>query len=275
MKLAFAGKGGVGKTSLTAWLGDYLARRGENVWLVDADTALSLGRASGLESGDLPVPLSERRDIIEERIRGRGATMLNLSPEVDDLPAAISVPLPLGGPIAPGASPGKKRLLLMGALNAAGGGCACEANALLKAMLAHLVLERGEWVLVDLEAGVEHLGRGTAMHVDGLVVVSEPSLRALETAAQISRMASELGVSKQILALNRATPAGAAALSALPQDIASSLPQKNILMPRLSALEKRQLSSGSVLGLGAEAQEDQEAVDAFCLDLIKHFAAAK
>lgn len=270
MKLGFAGKGGVGKTSLTAWLGDYLARRGEKVWLVDADTALSLGRASGLEPGALPVPLSARRDIIEERIRSRGDSLLNLNPEVGDLPAALSVPLPLVGPLAPGARPGEKRLLVMGALNGAGGGCACDANALLKALLAHLVLERDEWVLVDLEAGVEHLGRGTAMYVDGLAVVSEPGLRALETAAKISRMASELGVEKLVLALNRALPAHAAGLSALPSDIAAALPRKSVLMPRLDALEERQLSSGSVLGLDEEAQS---LVDSFCRDIISCFNA--
>lgn len=265
MKLAFAGKGGVGKTSLAAWLGDYLARHGENVWLVDADTALSLGRASGLDASSLPEPLAERRDIIEARIRARGETMLNLNPEVGDLPEALSVPLGLGAPAKAGTRPGQKRLLVMGALGVAGGGCACDANALLKALLAHLVLERGEWVLVDLEAGVEHLGRGTAMYVDGLVVVSEPSLRALETAAQVSRMASELGVENQILALNRADAGAAARLAALPGEILSSLPARSLVMPRLPELEERQLASGSVLGLPPEAQER---IDSFCAELI-------
>lgn len=265
MKLAFAGKGGVGKTSLTAWLGDYIARSGQNVWLVDADTALSLGRASGILPKDLPPPLISRRDLIEERIRGRSETMLNLNPEVGDLPEALALRLPVVGAPLHGKKAGEKRLLVMGALNAAGGGCACDANALLKALLAHLVLERGEWVLVDLEAGVEHLGRGTAMYVDGIAIVSEPSLRALETAAQISAMASELGVTRQILALNRA-----GGTSSLPQG--AGLPQKVISLPRLPALEERQLSSASVLGLEPEAQK---LVDAFCLELINAFAAFK
>ena len=269
MKLAFAGKGGVGKTSLTAWLGDYLARNGENVWLVDADTALSLGRASGLSPAELPAPLISRRDLIEERIRGLGETLLNLNPDVDDLPEALSVPLAVSGPLGPGRRAGEKRLLVMGALNAAGGGCACDANALLKALLAHLVLERGEWVLVDLEAGVEHLGRGTAMYVDGIVIVSEPSLRSLETAAQISAMASELGVSKQILALNRA---GANSAPVLPEGLRESLPAKSIALPRLAALEELQFSSASVLGLDPATQES---IDAFCLNLINSLNAFK
>ena len=99
MKIAVSGKGGVGKTSITAWLGDYLARRGEKVWLVDADTALSLGQASGLERAALPEPLTGRAALIEERIRpaGKGG-MMDLDPHVGDLPEALSASLPLAGP---------------------------------------------------------------------------------------------------------------------------------------------------------------------------------
>lgn len=269
MKLAFAGKGGTGKTTITSWLADYLARRGKNVWLVDADTALSLASASGLPSGETPIPLSERRDIIESRIRGRGDTMLNLTPEVGDLPEALSVRLPLGCAPLQGTVPGEKRLLVMGGISGAGGGCACEANALLKALLAHLVLERDEWVLVDLEAGVEHLGRGTAMYADGIVIVSEPSLRALETASQISGMASSIGVNRQILALNRASAQNENQLAALPDEIASSLPERHILMPKLAALEERQFLSGSVIGLEDNAQL---VIDSFCQKIIGHFS---
>lgn len=94
MKLAFAGKGGAGKTTLTAWTADYLARHGHNVWLIDADTALSLGRASGLARTDLPAPLINRHDIIMERI---SSGLINLTPDVEDLPEALSVAVPLGG----------------------------------------------------------------------------------------------------------------------------------------------------------------------------------
>lgn len=205
MKLAFAGKGGAGKTTLAAWTADYLARNGQDVWMIDADTALSLGRASGLGAGALPCPLVERRELIMERI---GTGIIRLTPEVDDLPEALCVDVPLGGLPAPGVVPGRKRLLVMGTVAGAGGGCACEANALLKALLAHLVHDRDGWVLVDLEAGVEHLGRGTVAGVDALVVVSEPSLRSLETAAQIARMAQTLGLHRQVLALNRLATGG-------------------------------------------------------------------
>lgn len=255
MKIAVAGKGGVGKTAIAAWLGDHLAREGRNVFLIDADTALSLGRASGLSPALLPRPLIGREDLVAERV---GAGLMALCPEVGDLPERLAVELPLGG--RPGAfqgpcdpdrvgsewpGPGRKRLLVMGGAASAGGGCACAANALLKALLAHVVLDRHEWVIVDLEAGVEHLGRGTVAGVDGLVVVSEPSLRGLETAASIARMARELGLSRQALVLNRAD--ADASPPSLPE--LADLPPLAASLPCLDSLVQRQLADGSVLGL--------------------------
>ena len=239
MKIAFAGKGGVGKTTLAALAADYLARQGQDVWMVDADTALSLGQASGLSREELPVPLVQREDLVRERI---GSGLLNLTPDVDDLPARLAVDVPLGGPSAGGNAPGAKRLLVMGSVATAGGGCACEANALLKAVLAHLVLDATSHVIVDMEAGVEHLGRGTASHVDGLAVVSEPSRRSLETAAEIARLAADLGIQRQVLVLNRAYAA-----TALPD--MDGLPETRITVPVLPGLMERQLTEGSVLAL--------------------------
>jgi CO dehydrogenase maturation factor len=254
MKIAFAGKGGVGKTTLCAWMGDWLARQGHNVWMLDADTALSLGQASGLSPADLPEPLVLRDDLIRERI---GTGMLTLNPEVGDLPEALSVDLPVGnvdgGLAVNGVKPGRKRLLVMGTVTAAGGGCACEANALLKALLAHIVMARDEWVLVDLEAGVEHLGRGTVEHVDGLVVVSEPSRRGLETAASVGRLASDLGLTHQALVLNRYDTSGASGSSFLEMD---GLPTLAATIPPLPGLLARQLTDGSVLSLPEQTQVD-------------------
>ena len=242
MKIAFAGKGGVGKTTLCAWTADWLARQGHDVWMVDADTALSLGRASGLDAGRTPVPLVERADLVRERI---GEGMMHLNPDVGDLPEKLSVDAPLGGPALEGVTPGRKRLLVMGTVAGAGGGCACTANALLKALLAHLVMERGQWVLVDLEAGVEHLGRGTVEHVDGLAVVSEPSLRGLETAASVGRLAKDLGLTRQALVLNRFDADAQGAV--LPE--LEGLPPVCASVPPLAGLAERQLTSPSVLGL--------------------------
>lgn len=250
MKLAFAGKGGVGKTTLTAWMADYLARNGQNVWLVDADTALSLGEACGIDRDSLPEALIHREDLIRERIRQENTSMFTLNPDVSDLPEALSVELPVSGLPTQNAVAGSKRLLVMGTVTGAGGGCACAANTLLKAILAHLVLERNDWVLVDLEAGVEHLGRGTVAHVDGLVVVSEPSMRGLQTAADVGSMAAELGLQKQVLVLNRSDTEA----PKLPE--LAGLPESVVSMPYLSSLAARQLETGSVLGLRDETIDD-------------------
>lgn len=265
MKLAFAGKGGAGKTTLTAWTADYLARHGHNVWLIDADTALSLGRASGLARTDLPAPLINRHDLIMERI---SSGLINLTPDVEDLPEALSVAVPLGGPTVTGVAAGRKRLLVMGSITHAGGGCACEANALLKALLAHLVYDRDEWVLVDLEAGVEHLGRGTVAMVDALVVVSEPSLRSLETASEISQLATGLGLPRQVLALNRHSCSGMRNRSLASSDAtdgkalhtlapALALPERRVAIPTLAGLQERMLEHAHVTGLPESAMVDE------------------
>lgn len=241
MKLAVAGKGGVGKTTLAAWMGDYLARCGRETWLVDADTALSLGSALGLGPESIPPPLVLDETLIRERV---GSGFINLSPEVADLPERLRVRL------------GNLSLLVMGAVAGAGGGCACEANALLKALLAHLLLERSQCLIVDLEAGVEHLGRGTVAAVDGLIVVAEPSWRSLSVAAQIAGLAADLGLVRQALVLNRAV-----AETRLP-DI-PGLPPLAATFPLLSSLAQRQLVSPSVLHLS-----QRDVVDRGCRDIL-------
>ena len=254
MKIAFAGKGGVGKTSLAAWTADWLARSGKNVWMVDADTALSLGQASGLSPQALPEPLIRRADLVRDRIHADG--FLRLNPDVGDLPESLAVDVPLGGPALDGVTAGRKRLLVMGAVTNAGGGCACDANALLKAVLAHLIVERDEWVIVDLEAGVEHLGRGTVAHVDGLIVVSEPSMRSLQTGAEVGRMARDLGLKHQVLALNRFRGGQVPSLDGLPESC--------VTIPQMDGLMDRQMQDASVLGLPEAAQLDGYVQD--CLD---------
>lgn len=246
MKLAFAGKGGVGKTTLTSWMADWLARTGHNVWMIDADTALSLGQASGLASSLLPEPVSSRDDLVRERIHEDG--FLNLNPDVGDLPQELAVEVPLCEEPYPGIMPGQKRLLVMGGLSNAGGGCACDANALLKALLAHVVMDSNDCVLVDLEAGVEHLGRGTAAFVDGMVVVTEPSMRSFQTASEVGRMASDLGLNKQVLVVNRYLG------GELPQ--MEGLPKQQFTIPTMQGLIERQLTDGNVLNLPESVEID-------------------
>lgn len=244
MKLAVAGKGGVGKTTLTVWLGDFLARRGEDVWLVDADTALSLGPALGLSAEEVPEPLVQKKDLIQERVGSGG--FINMNPQVDDLVSKLACE-------ARG-----MHLLVMGTITGAGSGCGCAPNALLKAMLLHLIMKTSQWLLVDLEAGVEHLGRGTISSVDGLIVVSEPSIRSLTTASQISSLAKQLGLNKQLLVLNRCEED-----FNLPENI--QLPLLAATIPSLQSLVYKQQSTSSVLDL----PERDTTIDTFCQKVLK------
>lgn len=246
MKLAIAGKGGVGKTSMAVWIGDYLTRQGEEVWLLDADTALSLGQALGLPESEIPPPLIQEKELIRERV---GEGFIHLNPAVEDLPERLSKNV------------AGLKLLVMGTIAGAGGGCACSPNALVKALLAHLIIENRQWVVVDLEAGVEHLGRGTIESVDGLVVVSEPSMRSLQTASRISVLAREMGLARQALVINRA-PAD----FRLPE--LEGLPPLAATIPILPSLATRQLLNSSVLDL-AEREELDRMVAKVISDLTK------
>ncbi|MFN2267095.1 MAG: AAA family ATPase [Desulfonatronovibrio sp.] len=231
LKIAVAGKGGVGKTTLAAWIGDYLAKQGKRVWMVDADTTLSLGAALGVKEEDLPTALIDEKKLILSRTGSGG--LISLTPEVNDLPGKLKYDM------------GNISLLVMGSLTGAGEGCACTANSILKALLSHLILELDEWVVVDLEAGVEHLGRGTISGVDVFIVVSEPSCRSLNASMKIASMARELGIKKILHILNRSCQ------ELNEKDIKErySIDESIIMIPDLISLRKRQLLHSSVLGL--------------------------
>ncbi len=246
MKIAISGKGGSGKTSLTVFLSSYLAKTGKNVLLIDADTATSLGSALGIRPEEEPVPLSKMDELIEERV---GSNILSLNPNVADLPERLAIKLPKLNP--DDENEGVRKLLIMGGLSSAEGGCACRQNALLKALLAHILTNENDYVIVDMEAGVEHLGRGTVKDVEALIIVSEPSMRGLKTASEIHKLAIELGLKKQLLLINKAS-------RTLP--IAESgydLPEQTVYLPRLESLEAREFESGSVLGLSEESEIDR------------------
>ena len=186
-----------------------------------------------------------RDDLINTRV---GTGLINLNPDVKDLPSKLAK------------TKGRKHLLVMGGISTAGGGCACSANSLVKALLAHFFIEaKDEWILVDLEAGVEHLGRGTVQSVDGLIIVSEPSFRSLNTAVEISTFAKQLKLEKQVLVINR----NSTSLSEIQKD---NLPTIVSSIPSLEGLVDRQLSSGSVLDL-----PEQKEIDEICKKIIEYF----
>lgn len=195
-KIAITGKGGVGKTTLTALLSYVYAQRGQDVIAIDADPAGNLGLAFGLSAAlDAELkPIAEMEAMIYERTGAQPGSIggwFKLNPKVDDLPESLSIDYR------------GIRLLRLGTVRGGGTGCLCPENALLKALVTHLLLRRNETLLLDMEAGVEHLGRGTAGSVDAFVIVVEPGLRSLGTAEQIRCLAEEIGVHHIYLVANK------------------------------------------------------------------------
>ena len=185
MKIAISGKGGVGKTLLASLLAKIFAESGYSVIAIDADPDANLAATLGFPRAEEIIPISEMKELIEERTGakpGQAAPYFKLNPKVDDIPDKYAHKL------------NGIRLMRMGRIKKGGAGCYCPENALLKTLLAHLLVARDEVVILDMEAGIEHLGRGTAGMVDKLIVVVEPGRRSIETAANIRRLAAEIGV---------------------------------------------------------------------------------
>ena len=186
MKIAISGKGGVGKTLLAAILSKIFAESGFSVVAIDADPDANLAATLGFPHPEKIVPISEMSDLVEERTGarpGQTAPYYRLNPKVDDLPEKYSVRL------------GEIKLMVMGRIKRGGTGCYCPEGTLLQALLAHLLLARDEVVILDMEAGIEHLARGTSKAVDKLIVVVEPGRRSLETANTIGKLAQDIGLS--------------------------------------------------------------------------------
>ena len=196
MKIAITGKGGVGKTTLTASLAQLYAERGRDVLVVDSDPSPSLAGALGIPpalAADLQ-PISEMEELIEERTGakpGASGGFFTLNPRVDDIPERFSV------------KHEGVRLLEMGSVESGGGGCICPESAMLKTLFTHLLFRRDEVLLLDMYAGVEHLGRATVDFVDSMLVVVEPTRRSLATANQIKQLAADIGLTRLFLVGNR------------------------------------------------------------------------
>ncbi len=191
MKIAVTGKGGVGKTTFAAGLIKYFALKGKSVFAIDADPDANLALTLSFPDPSNITPLIEMKKLIEERTGakpGTRAPFFKMNPRVDDIPDKYFVEYD------------GIKLAVMGTVRGGGMGCTCPENAFLKSLLSHLLVERDEVVVLDMEAGIEHLGRGTAKAVDKLVVVVEPGKRSVETAFRIKKLASEIGI-KNILAV--------------------------------------------------------------------------
>lgn len=221
MKLAISGKGGVGKTTLAAALARLIADEGKPVIAIDADLDSSLASALGVPNAERLIPIGEMADLIAERTeagkKGYGK-LFKLNPTVNDIPDKFSV-------VHKGV-----RLMVLGAPKRGGGGCNCPENVFLRTLLAHLALQRNETLIVDMEAGTEHLGRATCEAMDALIVVVEPGRRSTAIAEHVQEMAKEIGIKrvfivankvrspKDLEALRQALPKGAPLLGSISYD---------------------------------------------------------
>jgi CO dehydrogenase maturation factor len=187
MKIAITGKGGVGKTTVAALIIQHLAKQGKRVIAIDADPDANLASALGFSGEDTIVPIAEMEGLVEERTGakpGQSGSFFTINPKVDDLPEKLWL------------EQGNVRLMVMGTVKKGGGGCVCPESALLKNLVTHVVFYRDDVVVMDMEAGIEHLGRGTATGVDMVIVVVEPGMRSIKTAEKIRKLATDIGITR-------------------------------------------------------------------------------
>lgn len=189
MKIAVAGKGGVGKTTIAGTLARLLGRDGLDILAVDADPSYTLWSALGIPADVAKkiVPLTSNEKLVEERLKIEGAgsykQFFKLNPRVDDLSQQFAV-----------SGPDNVSLLVAGTVEIGGTGCMCPSATLLKSLMRHLILGTDEAFVMDMDAGIENLGRGTTRGMDALVVVAEPGRRSLDILGKIRKLAQDIDV---------------------------------------------------------------------------------
>lgn len=203
MKIAVSGKGGVGKTLIAGVLAEYLVQKGFTVLAIDADATPNLALTLGIPYDEAAkiVPISENTPLIESKTQTGVPGVYNLSFSVEDIVEQFTVKTPY-----------KVNLLVMGTVKSAGSGCMCPANTVIRALLHHLIVKSKEAVVTDMEAGVEHMGRGTAEHVETMLIIADSSLKALETAKKLHELATQIGINQSYIIGNKVATQQEAAL---------------------------------------------------------------
>ena len=194
MKVAVTGKGGVGKTTLSSTLARLYADEGRTVLAADVDPDANLGLALGLtqEEVNAIVPVSKMRELVMERTAANASnTFYKLNPQVSDLPDKLAKDI------------NGEKLLVMGTVDSGGTGCVCPEHVMLKALISSLVFRKDDVVVMDMEAGLEHLGRGTASMMDRFIVVIEPGARSIQTYEKVKKLAADLGITKVDVVANK------------------------------------------------------------------------
>jgi len=248
-KLAISGKGGVGKTTLAALLAHLYAAEGRTVLAIDADPDANLGSALGFSPQELAQiqPIAEMKGLVAERTGtqpGQYGGMFTLNPRVDDIPDRFA------------AERGGVRLLVLGTIKQGGAGCFCPESTLLKNLVRHLLVGRREVVILDMEAGLEHLGRSTAAAVDAIIVVVEPGRRSIQTAQAVQQLAADIGIRRVLVVGNKVRG---------PEDeafIAGSLPATEILgfLPHSPRAIEADLQGEAIYEAAPELVEQTEVI---------------
>jgi CO dehydrogenase maturation factor len=195
MKIAITGKGGVGKTTLASTLAVILSKK-YKVYAIDADPDMNLAGSLGIHK---PItPISKMKDLIKERTGAEPGSsfgeVFKMNPTISDLPESLSTDYDPNGHL---------KILVMGTVDKGGDGCVCPASVMLKAIMRNLIIKKDEIVILDMEAGIEHLGRRTAEAVDVMIIVAEPGLKSLETASRIKKLATDIGIQKVVAVINK------------------------------------------------------------------------
>ncbi|MCX6641382.1 MAG: AAA family ATPase [bacterium] len=257
MKIAVTGKGGVGKTTISALLALELAAQGRKVFAIDADPDANLASVLGIPDADSIRPLVDMKALIKERV---GATSedigsyFTMNPRVDDIPEQYGVRM------------GNIRLLVLGHIPKARGGCACPENIFLREMVNHALTQQEEVVILDMEAGVEHLGRGTAGGVDVMLIVVEHSRQSIETAHRIYKLARELGIVHVLAVVNKLTHSSE--LTSIENALAG--------IPVIAALQDdRTIREESLQGFGVQYTSDTKAKIKDLLTIIENRQSTK